>query len=37
MSYRSNLSNVSDIFNVRPATSGSGIGGISDLGMMNKT
>jgi hypothetical protein len=37
MSHHSNLSNVSDIFNVRPATSGSGIGGISDLGMMNKT
>ena len=37
MSHRSNLSNVSDIFNVRPATSGSGIGGISDLGMMSKT
>ena len=28
MSHRSNLSNVSEIFNVRPATSGSGIGGI---------
>jgi hypothetical protein len=37
MSHRSNLSNVSEIFNVRPATSGSGIGGISDMGMMNKT
>jgi len=37
MSHWSNLSNVSEIFNVRPATSGSGIGGISDLRMMNKT